>query len=333
MARGPFGTAYAPAVWIGTHLLVVDRDTGRTATYRPDRDRWREVATAPRGTEPDAPFAWTGTELVITDMARDGSTIGGLAYDHRTDRWRELASLPFDASDADHSVTAAVWTGTHVIVSEGLGLIAAYDPVADSWNELGEVPGSEGFVWHLYQHGSRLLVESRTPDGIVEMRSFDPASGAWSEPVVAPLDRFASQSGGRWSDGSLVYVTWRDASEYDGAANAAFDPATMSWSVVEHDCTTRSSRTIEADGLLVASNGRRALDPASLTCIEMPDPPRRLNGTEATVWTGSELIAWSGLRSLPEPPRRGGLVFEPAEPGWGPLTVVADEVTMVKRDL
>lgn len=130
---------------------------------------------------------------------------------------------------------------------------------------------------------------------------------------MAPLDRRASESGGVWSDESLDYITWRDASEYDGAANAAFDPSTMSWSVFEHHCTTRASRSIEAGDLLVSSDGRLALDPATLTCIEMPKPPRTLNGTEAIVWTGTELIAWSGIRSLPEPPRRGGLVFEPKE--------------------
>lgn len=313
MAPGPFGTAYAPATWTGNRLLVVDRDTGRTATYRPDRDRWREVATAPRRVEPDAPFVWTGTELVISDMSRDASTIRGLAYDPGRDRWRELPRLPFESSDRDNSITAATWTGTHVVVAEGLGLIAAYDPAADCWTELGRVPSEQGFVWHLYQNGPRLLVESRTPDDVVAMRSFDLASGEWSDPAVAPLDRRASESGGVWMDGSLVYVTWRDASEYDGAANAVFDPSTMSWSVFEHHCTTRASRTIEANGSLIASDGRRALDPETLTCIDIPKAPRTLNGTEATVWTGSELIAWSGIRSLPEPPRRGGLVFEPKE--------------------
>jgi hypothetical protein len=94
MARGPFGPAYPPAVWTGSRLLVVDRDTGRTATYRPDRDRWREVATAPRRVEPDAPFVWTGTELVIIDMTRDAAAIGGLAYDPETDRWGGVAATP-----------------------------------------------------------------------------------------------------------------------------------------------------------------------------------------------------------------------------------------------
>jgi len=30
------------------------------------------------------------------------------------------------------------------------------------------------------------------------------------------------------------------------------------------------------------------------------------------LWTGDELIAWSGIRALPEPARRGGYLFRPS---------------------
>ena len=93
----------------------------------------------------------------------------------------------------------------------------------------------------------------------------------------------------------------------------------MTWARVEHDCVTPASRTIEADGLLVSSNGRRGLHPLTLECVGIPNPPRVLNGTEAALWTGSELIAWGGARQESPAPRLGGSVYRPGAPDaeWG----------------
>jgi hypothetical protein len=134
---------------------------------------------------------------------------------------------------------------------------------------------------------------------------------AWSEPAVGPLDREASEGGGSWVDGRLVYVTWSPLDDGAAAGNAVFDPAAMTWSAFEHDCATPASGTLAVDDLLVATDGRRALDGRTLACLDLPAPPRRLNGTERLLWTGRELIAWSGIRSLPGGPRRDGLVFRP----------------------
>ena len=197
------------------------------------------------------------------------------------------------------------------IVLDSLGLLAAYDPTADCWVEVGRVPG-EPWAWRLYTDGTALLVESRRWDEPVEMRALDPATMTWSEPAVGPLDREASEGGGAWVDGQLVYVTWYPLDDGAGAPNATFDPTTLTWSTFEHDCATPASGTLAVEGLLVASDGRRALDGETLACVEMPAGPRRLNGTERLLWTGRELIAWSGIRSLPAGPRRDGLVFRPS---------------------
>jgi hypothetical protein len=312
VASAPFGSEYEPAVWTGTRMVAVDSESGRTAVYRPDRDRWREVTPAPRAFDHWARDVWTGREIVILEVTADGTMIDGLAYRPSSDRWRRTARLPAAAGgETDHALADAAWTGTHVVVVDSLGLVAAYDPTADCWVELGRVPG-EPWAWRLYLAGPSLLVESRRWGEPVEIRAFDPATGTWSEPSVGPLDRSASEGGGTWIDGRLVYVSWDGTVEDGGAPNAVFDPATMSWSAFEHDCGTRASGSVQAGSLIVASDGRRALDGRTFACIDLPAPPRRLNGTERMVWTGNELIAWSGIRSLPEPPRRGGLVFRPS---------------------
>jgi hypothetical protein len=188
------------------------------------------------------------------------------------DRWRELARLPFVATRGDHQLAGAIWTGTHIVVVEIEGLVAAHDVEADRWTELGEGPG-DGVAWNIYRDGPTLLIESRDFDTGTSMQRFDPVTGAWSEPAIAPFEVAGRSAGGSWVGDALVYLTWAETDDYAGAS-AAFDPATMTWSRFEHDCTTSASRTIEADGLLVAADGRRALDPTTRTCIALPKPAR-----------------------------------------------------------
>lgn len=308
IARAPFGSAYGPAVWTGERMIVVQADGKRSAAYDPTRDRWREVERAPRRVEPFAPYAWTGDELLIAEIAADGSSLGGLAYEPATDRWRELERLSLSPDDGDHALADAIWTGTHMVVVEGLGLVAAYDVGGDCWVELGRVPG-DGFAWHLYESGSSLLVESRERVGGVTMHAFDPVSASWSAPAVSQLDVGASESGGVWVDDSLLFVSWAQSGDSTGRWHAMFDPGTSTWSSVALDCRTDAYGTVEAGDLLVASDGRRALKPGTRTCVHLPAPPRRLNGTESMVWTGSELIAWSGIRSPIDRELRSGLAL------------------------
>jgi len=309
MPRAPFAAAYGPAIWTGKRMVVVSPEDGRTAKYDAARDRWREVATAPRPTETFTPSLWTGRELVIVEVGPDFSSIGGLAYDPAADRWRELARLPFVATARDHALADAIWTGTHIVVVESDGLVAALDVTADCWTELGRVPG-DSVAWHLYLDGPRLLVESRDR-GTTSVRSFEPTTGVWSEPAVASFEVAGRQSGAYWADDVLKFISWTQSDSSDGAS-AMFDPATMTWARTDHDCKTAASRSIDADGLLVSADGRRVLDPATLACTVVPKPPRRLNGTESTLWTGSELIAWGGTRESLEP--LGGSIYTPRPP-------------------
>jgi len=314
MAKAPFGSEYEPVAWTGTRMVAVDSDTGKTATYRPDADAWRMRSTSPRRFDRAARAAWTGAELVIAELSADGTHLHGLAYRPRGDHWREIAQLEITPDGRpDHALADAIWTGTHVVVVDALGALVAYDPVADCWSELGNVPG-EPAAWRLYLADGRLLVESRRWDEPVELRAFDPATDEWSEPVVGPLDREASERGAVESDDSLVYITW-DGSLEPGTANARFDPATMAWAEFEHDCMTRASGTVVAGNLLVAESGERALDAETLACVDLPDPPRALDGSERLVWTGTDLIAWSGIRQEQMTPRTGGYILHAADHG------------------
>ena len=311
MARAPFGIATDLAAWTGSMMIVTRWDDGRSASYDPMHDRWQEVAQAPRGFRSIARPVWTGSEFIILEVDDDGSG-RGLAYDPAADRWREIAPYPAEPDGEEHGVDLPVWTGTHVLVLDWSGDLSAYEPLADCWLELPPMPGDDS-ASGLYQVGSRLLVESRDwAADSVSMRTFDPATGAWSDPVPGPLASLAAENGGSVIGDRVVYVSWiKTDDEVTGVWDAVFDPATMSWSTFDHKCRTLAFRpSIVAEDTIIANDARRALDGTTLACFDMPKPPRRFNGTEILVWMGSKLIVWSGYREGPPPPRRGGFVYE-----------------------
>lgn len=311
MARAPFGIDTDLAAWTGTRMIVTRWDDGRSAAYDPRRDRWREIAKAPRGVDSVAVSIWTGSEFIIIEVNDDGPGLRGLAYDPKADRWRKVEPHPAEADGEDHAIGLPVWTGTHVIVLDALGSISAYDPAGDCWVERPTMPGDD-LAWAMYQVGPHLLIESRDQvGGIVSMRTFDLKTQTWSDPVPGPLDVDAVRNGGTVIDGRVIYISWTETDDDDvGAWDAVFDASTMSWSTFSHACETRAfGRTTVVGNVLVANDGHQALDSGTFECIDLPPPPRKFNGTEVMVWTGSELIVWSGIRSLPEPLRRGGFVY------------------------
>jgi hypothetical protein len=312
MARAPFGIDTDLAAWSGRHMIVTRWDDGRSAAYDRGRDRWREIAPAPRGFDSQAQAVWTGREFIILEADDDGPGVEGVAYDPGTDRWRQIEPRAAEPDGEDYGLTRPLWTGTHVLVLGPRGDLSAYEPAADCWVELPAMPGDD-WATGLYQVGSRYLVGSRgrTKD-VVSMRAFDAATATWSNPVPGPLNVEAAENGGSVIGERILYVSWLETDdEAVGAWNAIFDPATMSWSMFEHDCETRAFQpSVVAGDVLIANDGRRALEGSTQACIDLPTPPRQFNGTEIVVWTGSELIVWSGIRSLPEPLRRGGFVYD-----------------------
>ena len=310
MARAPFGTDRDLAAWIGHRMIATDWSTGRTASYDPRQDRWRKRATAPHSVGSTARGVWTGREFVIVEVADDGPGLTGLAYDPAEDRWREIAPRAAASDGLDHGLAGALWTGSHVIVVDAPGMVAAYEPTADCWLTLPEMPG-DATAWAAYWTGSELLVDSRSETDRVTMAVLDPVAGTWSEATPGPLDVAAVRSGGTWIDGRVVYVSWRETDEDStGAWNAVFDPSARTWSTFDHDCDTNAyGKSVPAGELIVANDARRALDSRSFECTDLPTSPSAFNGTEVVLWTGADLIVWSGHQSLPEPARRRGFIL------------------------
>ena len=304
-AKSPIAAHEAAGAWTGDSMVVVDPRTGDTAQYFPQDDRWQERAQAPDGFVAGSPTIWTGEELLIITDA-NGIT-AGLAYDPETDTWRSTAVSPMGAP------ATAAWTGDSVVVATSLNAVAAYYPGGDCWERLPSLGGSSR-IRALYWTGSSLFAESRLdgPDGEVTFAILDRVAGDWSNRGPFPVSN--NSYDGVWIGDRVIYLAWW-ASDSANTSSASYDPFTNSWQEIRHDCHTQAQDAIWTGSMLFAGNGRRAYDPDSGNCYQIERPPVRLLGGDVLVWTGSELISWSGIAALPEQPRPQGVIFRPGSVG------------------
>lgn len=300
IARSPFG-AHLPAYgWAREKLVVVNVRSGRSASYDPATDSWTEHDRAPDRYDPFVAWVWTGSELlVLPDRVADPA-----AFDPATESWRTLSPMPSDIYfDAEH----AVWTGEMVVVAGGSPpQAAAYDPVDDTWARLPRLPSGH-YVIGLNWTGSHVLAETQLFDGqSIDVAQLEPGSQAWVPGAPGPVKPGVGP--GLWMGDALVYLRGDD--EVAGSeSNAAYDPDPDEWRPVERACDVDTIQGLAAGRLIVDHSGRRAMDVDTGECYRYPKPPHRLYGGGAKVWTGSEVIYWSGIGSLIDPPERKGLAL------------------------
>lgn len=311
------------AVWTGTELLVwggVPRAAG--AAYDPATDTWRELPEAPLDPRQGHVTVWTGDELIVwgghaydepedprqpfqrepEDFRADGA-----AYDPDTDTWRTLADAPLEARTG----AAAVWTGQELLIVAGSGEGidpgtvhtftdgAAYDPAADSWRPLPDLPDPDlrevgpGSVWT----GEEMLVAgSRFAPG--RAAAYDPDADAWREIDGGPLagaGQIVAWAGGE----AFVTDTMSDAM-------ATYDPATDTWREVSTPTAEllQSLAFVEVAGRVVAVGGNtlrpdepmpaHAYAPDEDRWLPLDPPPIAGRDQPAVVWTGTEILVWSG---------------------------------------
>jgi hypothetical protein len=162
-------------VWTGEEVIIwgsIDRpaESREGAAYNPNTNEWRQLPEAPTAINLGT-AVWTNgdpsrpQEMVVFGAQLDNNNASkldhavGIAYDPRSDSWRELpdAALSPQAS-------AIAWTGERVIAWD-YGLSAAeYDPASNRWRVLPRAPlqdsecypatetiGSYVFAWYCGQ--------------------------------------------------------------------------------------------------------------------------------------------------------------------------------------
>jgi len=309
------------AVWTGTEMIIWG-GTARSgkiesgyegAAYNSTARTWRTIAPSPPGVEGGAAVVWTGDEMVVWASNSPDGPVGAAVYDPSTDSWRRLPSGPLGKREGYSSV----WTGKELIVVGGsLGdtlakpVAAALDPRTGSWRllaALDRVTGlmpSPGLVWdgdEIFVMGSVCVNRSSCSPTLL---AHDPATDALrkidlAKAPIAPQQQLKLIG---VSGTDLVFSTV-------GLANVRifivrYDPTTGSWSrkgafapfPVPVGAYTQTAwlgdRYVAADG----SSGLQIYGLDTDTWQTITPGPSPLNSREgsAIVWTGSELIAWSG---------------------------------------
>ena len=322
IAKSPLsGRTGAASAWTGKEVLIWGGDAfdGSTSQYMPDgagydpvADRWRRLPAAPISGRVGAFAVWTGTMfLVWGGYGRHGDTetpvLDGALYDPVEGRWELLPAAPIDRSEA---ATTATWTGTELVVfSARMRSGAALDPGTRNWRSIQPPPFDPGdsnsptLAWT----GRELLVLGYPVDNVdtsmAWAAAWDPQTDRW-RPLPDP--GFRSMQGGPavWT-GHEIVILWE--------ANRAFDPATESWRSIKNSCGAGGDAVWTGR---YAIQGSLAFDTVTESCRNMPLEPDRPGGggreSGVDVWTGSELIRWSGGSGADGAPRENdGVVFSP----------------------
>lgn len=255
---------------------------------------------------------WTGTEVVIWGGdSSDGPRADGAGYDPRRDSWRVLGESPLSARNAP----ASVWTGREVLFWGGNGEGvdhadgAAYDPAADTWRRLADAPmpsaGRPIAVWT----GTEMITFAgfNSP----KAASYDPAADRWRVLPDLPGQLLAPTPTVAWTGTRVVAVV---GSPVEAATIYGLEPGGATWTALPRlvggpRLSGGQVRLAWTGERLLAVAGRVAavLDMDADQWVGVVEAPIEAPlGDPTAVWTGTELLLWSGGAEafLVDPSRR-----------------------------
>jgi hypothetical protein len=320
MAASPLsGRQGATGAWTGPEMVVwggdaldADGEYDRTAAaYDATADRWRIVSDSPfRGRTDSVMFA-TGDRVVVWGgrTSRDESPRRDGAILHvTTGRWTPISAAPVAGQGS------AVLAGDRLLVfGDRMRTAAALDLGTLRWTAIATPPLDTGesslaaFQWT----GSELLVVGYpvvdVDTSMAWAASYDPETDRWS-PLPDPRVRSIRGGPAVWTGRELV-VLWE--------ANRAFNPATGAWRSVRNPCGAAVGGVWTGR---YSIENEEAFDTSTDSCRTLaPEPERPSHGDRASaveVWTGREIIRWSGGdggEAVEGPWGNDGVIFRPEE--------------------
>lgn len=206
------------------------------AAYDPDRNRWREVPSAPRAdwntvaATDDAIVLLQWQPLVLSGQANGGDISAGTdatevdvpgdtraaAFDVRTGRWRTLPDPPQAVNGVVSMET--LWTGRDLLVTAHRGRLAILDAATERWRvvQRGAADEEWGEWWPwtgevaVIGHG----VPGRgAPSGKWVFEGYDPEVGVWHTIPAPPSAPLGPPSGGlirAWTGSEFFFVSQGD---------------------------------------------------------------------------------------------------------------------------
>ncbi|HVR96076.1 MAG TPA: hypothetical protein VMW27_05645 [Thermoanaerobaculia bacterium] len=243
---------------------------------------------------------WTGSKMIVWGGVSDQRTNTGGIYDPAANEWSATNTA---GAPAGRDSMTVVWTGTQMIVWGGrggqfgtdfLGTGGRFNPQSNTWAATsldGAAPSPRSqhtAVWTgkwMIVWGGEINNDTFLGDGAL----YDPAINTW-QPVntgpMAPTARYEHVA--VWTGSQMI--VWGGRNRSDGLnqlkTGALFDPGTNTWTSFTN-----------LDGAPVGRSGASA------------------------VWTGTEMIVWSGF-SNNQILNSGGR-YNPSTDTWSPMSVAS----------
>lgn len=319
--RGLLVAVAGVIVLLGVIVLGPQRDQGPSVIAGPPPSGNSDLLTAgtaqrmsssPLSGRSTMAAVWTGTEVVIWGGdSSDGPRADGAGYDPRHDSWRVLGESPLSARNAP----AAVWTGRAVLFWGGNGEGvdhadgAAYDPAEDTWRRIADAPmpsaGRPIAVWTGTEMIAFAGFNSR------KAASYDPAVDRWRVLPDLPGQLLAPTPTVAWTGTRVIAVV---GSPVEAATIYGLEPGGTTWTALPR--LVGWPRLVggqvqlawTGERLLAVAGGVAAvLDTDADTWVGVAEAPTEAPlGDPTAVWTGTELLLWSGGAEafLVDPSRR-----------------------------
>lgn len=277
---------YAPE-WESLPDAPLDGRAGASSVWTGDRlIIWGGGLTAPMGLHPDQDsIGYVGDRETPGRDTELGRVLfaDGASFDPDRGTWHPIADAPFASGER----AQAVWTGSEMIVlTSGADaseiVVAAYRPGVDRWR-LIDHPVGDGAVLEMVWTGSEVLLwgsfDHQAARGDIGY-AYQPDRGRWRELRDAPVPARQWHTVVWTGDEMVVWggtdLTGRADEKFE---DAAYDPSSDTWRVI-------------ADAPISDRHGHTA------------------------VWTGEEMLVWSGqtMREMQD-----GAAYDPTRDAWRKL--------------
>lgn len=272
-------------------------------------DRWTEVfaGEAPAGHS----AVWTGTEAIfwgghISDgdstNGRDQDINRGVRYNPTTETWTPVSTVGAPSPRRDH---VATWTGSKMIVwggqredpSQPIGTYnyfndgGIYDPATDTWTPLSTTNApSPRVVNQAVWTGSKMVVfggfstDAAIPTYLNDGGFYDPSTDSWAS-FTAPWTEPRTGSIIAWTGSSLIVWDSQGPSPETPRGGRYF-PGTDSWATIAR---IPGEEDLTVDGPTV-------------------------------VWTGTQMILWSGQTAPGFETPTGGYIYTLGSNTWSAMS-------------
>jgi hypothetical protein len=293
------------------------------ASYDPANDTWKGLPSPPSVPRAvDVASAWTGASAVFwAGNSPDGPPVG-LTYNPSTNGWKTLSAGPLGARES----FVSFWTGSELAIVGGTSgdgfaspVAAAVSPQTGTWRQYKAINALKAFIpngatWNgsqAFVTGRRYLCPeqgSSCTDHKNMFFAYDPTSDAittfdLSSAPVDPSERGSLAPIG-WTGTEVALVVGDDLS----AGLIFFDPTAGAWRTGARPpfAAASSQRAWLGNGYALPGVGGRLelydVTGDSWRVIAAGVSPMSTRDQSAIVWTGSQLIVWSGTTSAPNNP-------------------------------